>query len=119
MIKLLLSFTTNPRRETTLSHRKDRQASPPAWIKPELAALVKAAELERAYRRLDPLAVDKMLLSAPPPRGSRFGSPLMLSQVHWAIPERVFEVSYVGWTPDGLLRHVVYLGERRIRSLSM
>ena len=29
--------------ETTLSHRKDRQASPPAWIKPELAALVKAA----------------------------------------------------------------------------
>ena len=27
-------------------------------------------------------------------------------------PEMVVEVSYVEWTPDGLLRHVVYLGER-------
>jgi bifunctional non-homologous end joining protein LigD len=25
----------------------------------------------------------------------------------------VVEVSYVEWTPDGLLRDVVYLGERR------
>jgi ATP-dependent DNA ligase len=25
----------------------------------------------------------------------------------------VVEVSYVEWTPDGLLRHVVYLGERQ------
>jgi bifunctional non-homologous end joining protein LigD len=24
----------------------------------------------------------------------------------------VVEVSYAEWTPDGLLRHVVYLGER-------
>jgi hypothetical protein len=24
----------------------------------------------------------------------------------------VVKVSYVEWTPDGLLRHVVYLGER-------
>ena len=24
----------------------------------------------------------------------------------------VVEVSYIEWTPDGLLRHVVYLGER-------
>jgi hypothetical protein len=24
----------------------------------------------------------------------------------------VVEASYVEWTPDGLLRHVVYLGER-------
>ena len=70
------------------------------------------AELERVYRRLEPLAVDKMPLSAPPPRGSRFGSPLVLSRVHWVIPEMIVEVSYVEWTPDGLLRHVVYLGER-------
>jgi len=27
-------------------------------------------------------------------------------------PEMVVEVSFVEWTPDGLLRHVVYLGER-------
>ena len=70
------------------------------------------AELERVYRRLEPLAVDKMPLSAPPPRGSRFGSPLVLSRVHWVIPEMIVEVSYVEWIPDGLLRHVVYLGER-------
>ncbi len=70
------------------------------------------AELERVWRRLQPLAVDKMPLTEPPPRGSRFGSPLVLSRVHWVRPELVVEVSYVEWTPDGLLRHVVYLGER-------
>ena len=51
-------------------------------------------------------------LSEPPPRGSRFGSPLQLSRVHWVRPEMVVEVSFVEWTPNGLLRHVVYLGER-------
>jgi len=70
------------------------------------------AELERLYGRLQPLQIDKMPLSAPPPRGGRFGSPLVLSRVHWVRPEMVVEVSYVEWTPDGLLRHVVYLGER-------
>jgi len=70
------------------------------------------AELERVWNRLRPLAVDKMPLSEPPPRGSRFGSPLVLSRVHWIRPEMVVEVSFVEWTPDGLLRHVVYLGER-------
>jgi bifunctional non-homologous end joining protein LigD len=70
------------------------------------------AELERVWQRLRPLAVDKMPLSVPPPRGSRFGSPLVLSRVHWVRPEMVVEVSFAEWTPDGLLRHVVYLGER-------
>jgi DNA ligase D-like protein (predicted ligase) len=70
------------------------------------------AELERLYWRLQPLAIPKMLLSEPPPRGGRFGSPLVLSRVHWVRPEIVVEVSYAEWTPDGLLRHVVYLGER-------
>jgi ATP-dependent DNA ligase len=69
------------------------------------------AELERVWLRLLPLAVDKMPLAEPPPRGSRFGSLLVLSRVHWVRPEMVVEVSYVEWTPDGLLRHVVYLGE--------
>jgi len=36
----------------------------------------------------------------------------VLSRVHWVRLEMVVEVSYVEWTPDGLLRHVVYLGER-------
>jgi DNA ligase D-like protein (predicted ligase) len=70
------------------------------------------AELERLWRRLQPLVIDKMPLAESPPRGNRFGSPLVLSRVHWVRPEMVVEVSYVEWTPDGLLRHVVYLGER-------
>jgi ATP-dependent DNA ligase len=57
-------------------------------------------------------------LSEPPPRGSRFGSPLVLSRAHWVRPEMVAEVSYAEWTPDGLLRHVVYLGEREDKPAS-
>ena len=56
--------------------------------------------------------MDKMPLAEAPPRGSRFGSPLVLSRVHWVRPEMVVEVGYLTWTEDGLLRHVVYLGER-------
>jgi bifunctional non-homologous end joining protein LigD len=70
------------------------------------------AELERLWARLQPLAIPKMPLSVPPPRGGRFGSPLVLSRVHWVRPEMIAEVSYAEWTQDGLLRHVVYLGER-------
>ena len=69
-------------------------------------------ELERLWRNLQPLAIDKMPLAEAPPRGSRFGSPLVLSRVHWVRPEMVVEVSYLTWTEDGLLRQVVYLGER-------
>ena len=69
-------------------------------------------ELERLWQRLQPLVLDQMPLAVPPPRGSRFGAPLVLSRVHWVRPEVVVEVSYVEWTPDGLLRHVVYQGER-------
>lgn len=70
------------------------------------------ADLERLYGRFQPLAMPKMPLSEPPPRGSRFGSPLV-RRVHWVRPEMVVEVNYVEMTPNGLLRHVVYLGERR------
>ena len=62
--------------------------------------------------KLEPLALDKMPLAEPPPRNSRFGSPLVLSRVHWVRPEMVVEASYLTWTEDGLLRQVVYLGER-------
>jgi bifunctional non-homologous end joining protein LigD len=34
------------------------------------------AELERLWRRLQPLATPDMPLDVPPPRDSRFGSPL-------------------------------------------
>ena len=68
--------------------------------------------MECLWQRLQPFVIDKMPLDEPPPRSNRFGSPLVLSQVHWVRPEMVVEVSYGEWTLDGLLRHVVYLGER-------
>ena len=39
-----------------------------------------------------------MPLDLPPPRDSRFGSPLTLSRVHWVRPELVAEVEYAEWT---------------------
>lgn len=71
-----------------------------------------AAELKRLAGVLKPLAVPKMPLSEPPPRESRFGSPLQLSRVHWVRPELVVEVTYLTWTQDGLLRQVSYQGQR-------
>ena len=53
-----------------------------------------------------------MPLEVPPPRSSRFGSPLVLSRVHWVRPELVVEVKYLAWTGDNLLRQVVYEGLR-------
>jgi len=69
-------------------------------------------ELERLWRRLQPLAVSEMPLDLPPPRDSRFGSPLTLSRVHWVRPELVAEVKFLSWTEDNLLRQVVYEGLR-------
>jgi DNA ligase D-like protein (predicted ligase) len=54
------------------------------------------AELERLWRRLQPLTTPEMPLDVPPPRDSRFGSPLVLSRVHWVRPELVAE----GQIPD-------------------
>jgi len=48
----------------------------------------------------------------PPPRTTRFGSPLVLSRVHWVEPKLVAEITYLTWTADGLLRHTVYVGLR-------
>jgi len=69
------------------------------------------AELERLWRRLQPLT-SGMPLDVPPPRDARFGSPLTLSRVHWVRPELVTEVKYLTWTEDNLLRQVVYEGLR-------
>src|ERR1700694_3258714 len=71
-----------------------------------------AAGLARLWRRLQPLATAEMPLEVPPPRTSRFGSPLVLSRVHWVRPELVAEVKYLTWTDDNLLRQVVYEGLR-------
>src|SRR3954471_19359056 len=53
-----------------------------------------------------------MPLDVRPPKGTRFGSPLVLSRVHWVRPEMVVEVTYLTWTDDNLLRHVVFEGVR-------
>jgi DNA ligase D-like protein (predicted ligase) len=63
-------------------------------------------------RRLEPLSRAKSPLSVPPPRKTRFGSPLVLSRVHWVEPKLVVEITYLTWTADGLLRHTVYVGLR-------
>jgi DNA ligase D-like protein (predicted ligase) len=63
-------------------------------------------------RRLDPIARKTSPLSAPPSPKTRFGSPLVLSRVHWVEPELVAEITYLTWTADNLLRHTVYIGLR-------
>jgi ATP-dependent DNA ligase len=60
----------------------------------------------------DPLARKTSPLSVPPPRSTRFGSPLVLSRVHWVEPKLVAEITYLTWTADNLLRHTVYVGPR-------
>jgi DNA ligase D-like protein (predicted ligase) len=62
--------------------------------------------------RLDPLARKTSPLNVPPPRRTRFGSPLVLSHVHWVEPKRVAEITCLTWTADNLLRHTVYVGLR-------
>jgi ATP-dependent DNA ligase len=69
-------------------------------------------ELKRLAGVLVPLQVPKMPLAEPPPRDSRFGSPLKLGKVHWVRPELVVEVTYLTWTEDNLLRQVSYQGQR-------
>jgi DNA ligase D-like protein (predicted ligase) len=63
-------------------------------------------------RRLDPVARKTSPLSVPPPRSTRFGSPLILSRVHWVEPKLVAEITYLTWTADNLLRHADYVGMR-------
>ena len=63
-------------------------------------------------RRLDPIARKTSPLSVPPSRKTRFGSPFVLSRVHWVEPKLVAEITYLTWTADNLLRHTVYVGLR-------
>jgi ATP-dependent DNA ligase len=63
----------------------------------------------RTGRHLEPLARAKPPLNVPP-RSTRFGSPLVLSRVHWVEPKLVVEITYLTWTTDNLLRHAVYVG---------
>jgi ATP-dependent DNA ligase len=53
-------------------------------------------------RRLEALARAKPPLTVLPPRKTRFGSPLVLSRVHWVEPKLVSEITYLTWTADNL-----------------
>jgi bifunctional non-homologous end joining protein LigD len=64
---------------------------------------INTAELERLWRKLQPLATEKMPLEVPPPRSSRFGSPLVLSRVHWVRPELVRLSDRPWFAPDSAL----------------
>jgi DNA ligase D-like protein (predicted ligase) len=46
-------------------------------------------------RRLDPLARKAPPLNVLPPSKTRFGSPLVLSRVHWVEPKLVAEITYL------------------------
>jgi ATP-dependent DNA ligase len=67
---------------------------------------INQAELQRWWRRLQPLAVSKMPLDVLLPRSTRFGSPLVLSRVHGVRPELIAEVKFLTWPGDNLLRQV-------------
>jgi hypothetical protein len=109
-------------------HRLDRPGKQPTALRRAAACLLApdgrlvyagragtgmaVRQLARLTAAAKPLGTDRMPVDVPPPRTSRFGSPLVLSRVHWVRPELVAEVTYLTWTDDGLLRHVVYQGLR-------
>jgi DNA ligase D-like protein (predicted ligase) len=70
------------------------------------------AELRRLHGALQQLRTSKMSLDVPPPRTSRFGSPLNLARVTWVRPKLVCEVRFLTWTTDGLVRQGAYEGLR-------
>ncbi len=74
------------------------------------------SELTALLNKLRPLASDKMTVDVAPPKATRFGTPLVLSRVHWVRPQLVAEGTYLTWTADGLLRHVVYEGLQEDKS---
>ncbi|HEX8770586.1 MAG TPA: non-homologous end-joining DNA ligase [Acidimicrobiales bacterium] len=77
-----------------------------------------ARQLASLRDALQPLVTDKMPLDVAPPRTTRFGSRSALSRVRWVKPEMVIEVSFLGWTDDNLLRHVVFEGVRHDKPAS-
>jgi ATP-dependent DNA ligase len=74
--------------------------------------------LKDLRRRLDPLARPKSRLSASPPRSTRFGSPLVLSHVHWVEPKLVAEITYLTWTAAITLAALLHLGQPATRDLA-
>jgi bifunctional non-homologous end joining protein LigD len=64
--------------------------------------------LRRLHERLQPLRIREMPLDQPPPRTTRYGTPVELSRVQWVRPDLVCEVRFLTWTADALLRDVSF-----------
>jgi ATP-dependent DNA ligase len=79
---------------------------------PSIIAALANKVLADLRRRLEPPSRAKSPLSLPPSPKTRFGSPLVLSRVHWVELALVAEITYLTWTADNLLRHTVYVGLR-------
>ena len=73
--------------------RRHGRGPPSASLPRRAGTGMTAAELAWVRKKLEPLVVRRMPLDVPPPRTSRFGSPLVLSRVHWLQPELVAEVT--------------------------
>ncbi len=58
------------------------------------------------------LARLKKTLSAIEQAEPAFTDPPDDPDIHWVTPERVADIRFTEWTPDGRLRHPAYLGER-------
>ena len=67
--------------------------------------------LRDLHRRLVPLCDRQPVLMHPPTGPEARG-------VHWVKPELVAEVTFSGFTRDGLLRHAIFLGLREDKSAS-
>jgi ATP-dependent DNA ligase len=80
---------------------------------PGVWALGCPSRSHRSAAATGPDGSQDIALSVPPSRKTLFGSPLVLSQVHWVEPKLVAEITYLTWTADGLLRHTVYVGLRK------
>jgi bifunctional non-homologous end joining protein LigD len=60
-------------------------------------------ELERVFRLLKPLEIDRSPFTTRPRTNQR---------PHWTKPELVAQLKFTEWTDEGILRHPIYLGLR-------
>lgn len=68
-------------------------------------------EARALKQQLQPLEVDKSPFTAPPGKPGRWSRRVAGSE-RWVKPQRVAEVEFAEWTPDGQVRHASYVSMR-------
>lgn len=68
-------------------------------------------EARALKQQLQPLEVDKSPFAAPPGKPGRW-SRRVAGTERWVTPQRVAEVEFAEWTPDGQVRHAAYVSMR-------